>query len=162
MSQEHVKQLGDRLAAEARGRHYVEETLYSYDTKEGKRVFGTLAGSKERRYDLKDRATSRSVATLRVESLPGCCGILLLHGFWGEPRHVITFIEMACRAGKRSGYGQVMLTLRAESDIAVRLLDAGWTVQTFLNGKTNHTVTLLTKTLEQTPRTVTVSATASE
>ena len=110
---------------------------------------------------------------MTVQSLPGCCGVLVVHSFTGEVKPVVEFIKTAMRAAKRAGYGQVLFTLRSDSAILESFPQEPVTGDNgdgtvyypravFRNGKTNNMIALVTINLEQPERTVRRNDTAGE
>ena len=101
----------------------------------------------ERVYKLRKRRDDTMLATMTVQTLPGCCGVILFRNFAGEPEQVAAFIKLAEIAAKSLGFGMAILTLRAESPIIPLLPDSG--VIRFRNGKTDHLVSVVTRLLPQ-------------
>lgn len=96
-------------------------------------------------------------ATLEVQSLPGCCGVVILHNFrsYGKAAmlSLMKLIEAATTGAQRVKYGQAILTLLVDSELIPLLEHAGWgKASVFLNGKTDNRVSVLMKELPQTPR----------
>lgn len=176
MGARHVSQLGSLLKAEAGRRYYVVEAgarVFSIYTREGnfqQQVEGFDVDKPNRAYELRSSLTTKTLAKMSVQSLPGCCGVCVLHSFSGEPKYVTEFIRTGIRAAKRAGYGQVLFTLRSDSqilqsfvpeDIHPELPVPTFHIQ-FRNGKTNNSVTLVTVHLPQAERTARRDDTAGE
>ena len=138
MSTKHVEKFTHRLQAVAaetaifkKGRVYV--ALKSRYEKDG------LPPNKT--YELRSCKNNDVLATMTAQSLPGCCGIILFHTFSGDADKVAKFIGIGVEAGRRSGYGSALLTLREGSSI-IELLPSH-TGHTFVNGKTGNRITIV-------------------
>lgn len=142
MSQEHVKALGRLLSVAASGRFAVERDVRFKE--------GDLSDA---RYNLLDRQ-GVVLAGMTVRSLPGCCGVCLLHTFNGKrPADVSAFIKIAVTAARRSRYGLVSYTLQSKSEVlALSLLHfkpEEVVTHEFRNGKTNRLITAVLVNLKQ-------------
>lgn len=165
MGQAHVETLSRALQAEAKGKFYIQPKLRFFTSKDGKSIMGLEEGP-EVAYELRERGKdNRLRASFKVQSLPGCCGVLLMHSFTGDPDGACELIKIGCTAAQRTGYGLAALTLRAGSEIIPKLegfFGGGWTQQAFLNGKTDNEVILLIKILPQDRKEKKVRATEGE
>lgn len=149
----HNKDLQDKLQAEARGRYYIVLEQQSFKTEEKKWVTGVDDSCPERRYALVNRSDYNKVAGMTIQSLPGCCGVVLMSNFNGsKAQDIAKFIDIACEASRKAGYGYALLTLRAESKILEFLTTGDFHRTGFLNGKTGNQVTVYTRTLPQEPK----------
>ena len=175
MGARHVSQLGSLLKAEAGKRYFVIEAgakQFAIFNREGtavRHVEGFDVNEPSRKYDLRSTLTMKSLAGMSIQSLPGCCGVCVLHSFSGEVKHITEFIKSGIRAAKRAGYGMVLFTLRSDSGILGSFLEAevpaSYTINNrldFRNGKTNNTVTTVTINLTQPERTAQRNDTAGE
>jgi hypothetical protein len=95
---------------------------------------------KSRTLRLLGKSNRTELAALTTRSLPGCCGICLIHGFSGGAKAIAKLIGFVGAGAKTVGYGAVLLTLVSTSPIAAVLLEAGWTEIRSVNGKTGNTV----------------------
>jgi hypothetical protein len=142
MGYAHSTKLGKYLAAEAKGKYAVISIEPSYDRERE---------SPARKYELIKR-DGKVAAGMTVQSMPGCCGVCVLHSFKGEAQGVTDFLNIGLRAAKRSGYGMVLCTLKTGSSILDQLPPADGDVRkSFLNGKTGNLITLAAVDLHQAP-----------
>lgn len=147
MGQRHLSSVYKLLSSEVKGKFsLVRELRYEEDKKN------------DQRYTLVNRKTQKESSSLTFRSLPGCCGVALLHSFKGDRKDVVEFINYVLKAVKRAKYGQVLLTLRSDSRIIESLpTHEGFE---FLNGKTGNKVVTILINLEAEP--ARVQDTASE
>lgn len=152
MGARHVTNFGEHLQAVAKGKLYITVDEPTYQAERD---------APDRRYHLRDRKTGKSLGSMRVQSLPGCCGIALFRNFQGNAKGIGQLITFGCEAARRARYGGVLYTLREESPINdfVALGGQMYTMS-FVNGKTGHRVTKTFINLEQ--EAPEVSATESE
>lgn len=176
MGARHVSQLGSYLKAAAGSRFYVTEagaklfTIYNREGHFERQVEGFNVDVPSRKYDLRSSLTTKTLASMAVQSLPGCCGVCVLHSFSGEVKYITHFIRFGIQAAKKAGYGQVLFTLRSDSSVLAEFAEtpgvssAAPPIQhhTFRNGKTNNMVSLVTINLMQPERTVRRDDTAGE
>ena len=167
MGARHVSQLGSLLKAEAGKRYFVIEAgakQFAIFNREGtavRHVEGFDVNEPSRKYDLRSTLTMKSLAGMSIQSLPGCCGVCVLHSFSGETKHVVEFIKSGVRAAKRAGYGLVEFTLRSDSAILTEF-ESGVDRLQFRNGKTNNMVTRVAVYIDQPERTAQRNDTAGE
>lgn len=142
MGMRHVNAMSKFLALEARGQYALVTVEPAYD--EERRL-------PQRRYELHTRKGDH-VATMTAQSLPGCCGICVLHSFSGTNEGIRDFIDIGFKAAKRAKYGMVLFTLKLGNPILdmVPFLDrVAGDVQEFragfMNGKTGNLVTVVMK-----------------
>lgn len=98
-----------------------------------------------------------SEASLRVQTMPGCCGVVILHQFRGYGKtamlSLMKLVEAVTTGAQRAKYGQAVLTLLNDSELIPLLEHAAWGKATvFLNGKTDNSVATLIKLLPQEAR----------
>ena len=144
MGYRHTNNLSRCLALEARGKYALITIEPAYEDERK---------LPQRRYELHTRAGVH-VATMTAQSLPGCCGVCVLHSFSGTNEGLKDFIDIGHRAAKRAGYGTVLLTLRALSPILDLLPRPGEEDHrmTFRNGKTDNLVTIVATNIPQAPK----------
>ena len=135
MGANHLTKLGRRLSAEAKGKYAVTQ-VRRYD--EDKRS--------DQRYELVQRKDDKTVATMSVQSLPGCCGIALFHNFSGNADGITEFVRIGREAARKAGYGLSLVTFRAGNDVLGHI--GGERIE-FVNGKTGNTVVVVTTVLPQ-------------
>ena len=163
MGARHIEEFGSYLKAESGSRFYVKDEVPYTRNLTCKACIDTRLEDPNKTFSLYSSSTpTKKVASFDAQPLPGCCGVLLLSNFKGEKlKFIITFINIAFKAAKRVGYGQVLLTLRQESAIIAGLTDIYQ--QTWRNGKTGNMVVTITKDLLQPEKEARrVSNTASE
>jgi hypothetical protein len=149
----HNRDLQDKLQAEARGRYYITLEQQSFQTEKKNWVTGVDDSRPERKYALVNRSDYKKVAGMTIQSLPGCCGVVLLSNFNGaKAEDIAKFIDIACEAARKAGYGYALLTLRAESRILEVLTTGDFHRTGFLNGKTGNQVTVYGRVLPQQPK----------
>lgn len=110
-----------------------------------------------REFGLFRKRDDKQVASIKAQTLPGCCGVLVIHGLVGFQGHsgVVPLVQAITAGAKKTKYGQAILTLLRDSVLIPELQHVGWHVaQTFVNGKTDNQVSTLIRELEQTPREV--------
>ncbi len=176
MGAAHVKTLGSFLQAESGRRYYVTPSTRHFPVYDNHGTFqrnveGVDASSPDQRFSLRSVLTTREVASMVVQSLPGCCGVCVVHSFRGDSAKVVEFIKIAVKAAKRAGYGQLLFTLKVDSTIldsfrpeesAADGDDGRIDWARFRNGKTNNLVTLVTIYLHQDEKQPSRSDTAGE
>jgi hypothetical protein len=140
MGVRHIEGLGKHLQAEAKGRYYVTQSEPPYDGWKDK---------KDRKYQLRTRKDGEILASMTIQSLPGCCGVVVFYNFSGEAKEVAKFIQIGYAAAQRAGYGAAIVTLRSGSKIFESLLAEGNHLFEFLNGKTGNSVTLYCHLIDQ-------------
>ena len=86
MGAQHTATLGKKLQLAAKGRLCVIAS-YVNEKYEGE--------NPSRRYGLLDRKDGSTLASMTIQTLPGCCGVLVLHSFQGKPENVVKFIDIA-------------------------------------------------------------------
>ena len=114
MGARHVNQLSSLLKAEAGRRYFVTKVtkLYRQHGSDFTSIQGIDINQPSQTFELRPVLRALTVvAKMSVQSLPGCCGVCVLHSFSGETKHVVEFIKVGIRAAKRAGYGQVLFTL---------------------------------------------------
>ena len=117
------------VVAAATGRYFIQEQFDDYK-KPNEVPYKTLS--------LMARKTNNELATVKAQTLPGCCGVLLLHGFTGSAENCQKLIEFTTAGAKQAKYGLVLFTLRASGRTEDQLA-------TFSNGKTGNQVTVYGK-----------------
>ncbi len=145
MGQRHLSKIYKHLVAESSGGLFkkysvLRDVRYDEDKQH------------DQRYILINRKTTKEHAKMTLRSLPGCCGVAILHSFTGDPEHVAEFIKLGISACKKAGYGQLMFTLRMNSkilDLVVKTDDDSR--HSFMNGKTGNVVTSVHIDLKQAP-----------
>lgn len=174
MGARHVSQLGSYLKAAAGSRFYVTEagaklfTIYNREGHFERQVEGFNVDVPSRKYDLRSSLTTKTLASMEMQSLPGCCGVCVLHSFSGEVKYITHFIRFGIQAAKRAGYGQVLFTLRSDSSILESFPDPATSLDgevrqhQFRNGKTNNLVTTTIIHIDQPERTARRDDTAGE
>jgi hypothetical protein len=110
-----------------------------------------------REFSLYRSRDEKHMATIKAETLSGCCGVLVIHHLTmfgnGGADALVNLIEAAAIGGQKAKYGQALLTLLNTSILIPELEHRGWSKSvTFLNGKTNNMVAVLCKTLVQAAR----------
>lgn len=145
MSLEHIKKFTLSMAAEAKNKHVVLQLVRYDEDRKSDKVYemypraGLLAGQEN----------PPKLATLHAQSLPGCCGVCLLHTFKGVAKEVETLIEYACGAAEKQGYGLIFLTLVEGSALVTTLVNNHHFVDhTFRNGKTGRVISTLSRNLD--------------
>ena len=129
MSAEHRNTFGKFLQAETKGKYFVTRIFKGY-TKPDEDNY--------HQWELRLRKKDVFAASFRCQVLPGCCGILLIHGLKGSEEHLLEFLQIATSAAKRAKFGTVLLSL-LNSGAAEPLSTAR---HSFVNGKTGNTVTI--------------------
>lgn len=126
MGATHKTQLVGFIQAAATGRYYIQEhpELYKVPDQVG---YQTVS--------LRERKSSKELARCRFQTLPGCCGILLLHNFSGLDGAVVQLVEIITRAAKKAKYGLVLFSLRIGHW-------TGTSLTQFVNPKTNNRIGL--------------------
>jgi len=142
----HIQGFARKVQESAPRGHFIE---VSFDKKQQPSGEFTLYRSRDEKH----------VATVKAETLPGCCGVIVLHhlllfGNNGEDA-LVNLIEAAAIGAQKAKYGLAVLTLLSNSTLIPELEHRGWNKSTtFLNGKTNNLVTVLHKILVQAVRPV--------
>lgn len=135
MGARHIDNLAKHLAAAAKGRYaLVREVRYDHH---GQSEYERQDG----RFQLVNRAGVEE-ASFTAGSLPGCCGVLLIHSFKGaKAKHIADFIGIAVRAAKAARYGALTFTLQSRSKVLdLYPLDDGQVRKIFVNGKTGNPI----------------------
>lgn len=131
MGAQHTSQFTRALQAEARGKFYVTQVIRDFERPDQHPY---------RRYALINRGSvGTEVAAMSAQTLPGCCGILLLHNFSGSDRDINAFIGMAVKAAARVGYGLVLLSVTAAHEAVAQGIGPQYAVE-FTNPKTGNVV----------------------
>ncbi len=152
MGATHVRSLGDALELAVSAQYIVRPSTQILTTELGKhRMEGTLLDQPSRRYHLVLKTSKTPVASMTVQVMPGCCGVIVFYNFSGNPKDVSRFVKFGQVAAQREGYGLVLYTLRSESAIIPTLDEDNediW-LRGFHNGKTGHDVTFCSTALKQ-------------
>mgnify|MGYP001574715925 FL=1 len=81
MGATHVRSLGAQLEL-AVGAKYVVRAVETVGHTENKdRVVGIRADAPSQRYNLVLRKTAKYVASMSIQAMPGCCGVVLFYNF---------------------------------------------------------------------------------
>ena len=107
MGARHVDSLERFLKAEARrGFVTTQKQFFTTGPAEARRqVEGVDTQSPSRTFQFRRLLSPQTVAArMTVQSLPGCCGVCVLHSFHGDTKSVVEFIKTGIRAAKRAGY----------------------------------------------------------
>jgi hypothetical protein len=102
------------------------------------------------RYSFLDPKGQEKVS-MTIRSMPGCCGVCLLHSFNGRAETLAKAIKIAITAAKRANYGQVLFTLVSTSRVLEVLRDIPHSsLQAWTNGKTGRVIVTYTVDLKAT------------
>jgi len=125
MGAQHQTQFVGFIQAEAKGRYFVQEHVEAYKRPD-EIPFKTVS--------LRARKDNAELAKVRFQTLPGCCGVVLLHNFSGTDENIHAFLQVIRAAARRAKYGAVLYTLVQGHNVG------GTTVRTFRNPKTGNNV----------------------
>lgn len=153
MGATHRSNLARSLQAAAKGRYFV---VIDAPTKDSVGVNNRIQ-SEDLPYivvNLKSRKDpAKFLASMNAQTLPGCCGVVVFYNFAGDKEKVADLIKIGYAGAKLAGYGMVQLTLLLNSALIELIVpDVHTGSGTFRNGKTNNTVALITKNLDQPER----------
>lgn len=155
MSMRHVRELTRKLQAVAPSGHYIEAQEIEGDT-----------APMWRRYTMWRKRDEKASASMTVQTLPGCCGVVLFYNLTQyQPKgDIVSLIEAGRVAAQKAGYGFAVLTLHSTSPLVKQLTEEkGWGKSgVFRNGKTDREITMLGTVLPQVARTAVLSVTEGE
>ena len=97
------------------------------------------------------KGNGHTYARFMAQSLPGCCGVLVLYYVEGYGRtqqttlkRAVDCVDVVCKAAKRAKYGCVLMTQRVDSAIVAVLPQELWrSAPVFVNGKTDRKLVML-------------------
>lgn len=134
---EHMLDQSDR-------KHRVRLVTIQRVTKEGATMQGVDANAPSQGFELLDKKTRRCVASMKTQILPGCCGAIVFYWFTGSKEHVNKLVMFGLRGASEARFGVVLATTRDSANF-----EPGTYANSFINGKTGHTLKLFVTYLGQ-------------